>query len=125
VERVTVCVIGLKEALAPSAESMTKRDKCAVVVRHRVRGDFRNLTESRVRCAGWKWAVAPSGRQRSESKSVRVRVLYQSMNPVVPEVTDADGSIGSKALLPFQTPSLILRRVCPFPGIADARWAKT
>ena len=119
-----VCVIGLKQALAPSAESMMKRDKCAVVVRHRVCLDFRNLAESRVWCARWNRAAASSGRERSEAKCVGVRVLYQAMNAVMPEVTDADGSIGAKTLLPFQVPSLILRRVCPLSRVTDSRGKK-
>ena len=46
------------------------------------------------------------------------------MNAVMPEVTDADGSIGAKTLLPFQVPSLILRRVCPLSGVTDSRGEK-
>src|SRR5580700_10315921 len=44
------------------------------------------------------------------------------MNAVMPEVTDADGSVRTEGLLPFEAPPLKLRRVnSPFRGVNGRR----
>src|ERR1700687_1860299 len=90
---------------------MLNRNNHAVIVRHGVCVELCNSAESRGGARWTRGAAAHPGRERTDSKRIRIRILRQLMNAMMAEVSNAQGRTDTKGLLQFQAPSLILRRV--------------
>src|ERR1043166_4298438 len=74
---------------------------------------LRYHAEARISTGRNGWTAAKLVGQPTKAISVCVSILYQFVNPMVPEIPNTDRCAQPNSLLPFETPSLILRQMHP------------
>src|ERR1700730_9672993 len=115
----TVRVIGLDYSLT---ESMLEGNDEAIVIRDPNCAKFSNPTKPWIGARGKRRARTQRGGERSKTPSVCRRIIKRYVNPMMAEVTDAQGSSCPNGLLQFEIPLLILRRVEWSPRTVECRW---
>src|SRR5260370_38982457 len=97
VEGMAVGVVGLKQTLTPAREPMLEGNNHSVVVGHSVCCDLCDLGKAGICTGRHRRACTEGRRQRAKTGCIGARILHQTMNAMIAEVTSRDRSTCAKS----------------------------